>query len=186
MASRNIARIKLEPKERPRRTLDERLSLRFPKLAAVGSRLISRLPPGSRLRQAILRRSMELAAAAYNRRDLDAVVMAYRPGFEYLPAQKWIDAGLVEPRYVGKDGYIAYVRATEEVWGEDNLFQPLEAFDLGDRVVILADERMRARASGILLTEKFAYVLTLERGQPVRLQEYYDHAEALAAVGLSE
>jgi ketosteroid isomerase-like protein len=133
-----------------------------------------------------LRRAIELAAAAYNRRDLDAVVISYGPGFEYLPGQKWVDAGLVEPRYIGKDGYTAYVRATEEVWGEENIFRPFVAFDLGDRVVILADERMRAQASGVPLTEQFAYVTELGDGRIVRLQEYYDHAEALAAAGIAE
>jgi len=185
MAGGDISRIKLEPRERSRRTLEERLYLRFPKLSAATSRLIFRLPPSSRLRQASLRRSIELAAAAYNRRDLDAVVITYGPDFEYLPGQKWVDAGLVEPRYVGKDGYTAYVRATEEVWGEENLFRPFVLFDLGDRLVVLAHERMRAQASGVPLTEEFAYVVEAENGRVARLREYYDHAEALAAVGIS-
>jgi len=52
--------------------------------------------------------------------------------------------------------------------------------------VILANLPMRAQASGVSLTEAFAYVATLKDGRPFRLQEYYDHAEALEAVGLAE
>jgi ketosteroid isomerase-like protein len=36
------------------------------------------------------------------------------------------------------------------------------------------------------LTEAYALVLTLKGGRVVRIQEYFDHAEALEAVGLSE
>jgi hypothetical protein len=45
---------------------------------------------------------------------------------------------------------------------------------------------MRAQASDVSLTEAFAYVATLKDGLVTNLQEYYDHAEALEAVGLSE
>ena len=53
--------------------------------------------------------------------------------------------------------------------------------------MILANLPMRAQArSGVSLTEAFANVATLKDGRPFRLQEYYDHAEALEAVGLAE
>jgi ketosteroid isomerase-like protein len=44
---------------------------------------------------------------------------------------------------------------------------------------------MRAQASGIELTEAFALVSTFEDGRVIRVEEYYDYAEALEAVGLS-
>ena len=62
----------------------------------------------------------------------------------------------------------------------------LELIDLGERIVLLADGSMRAQASGVPLTEAFALVSTLKHGRPVRHEEYYDHAEALKAVGLAE
>ena len=49
-----IVRKPLGVRERSRRTLDERLSLRFPRLAAAFLGRIGKLPPGSRLRQAAL------------------------------------------------------------------------------------------------------------------------------------
>lgn len=45
---------------------------------------------------------------------------------------------------------------------------------------------MRAQASGVPLANAFALVATLKDGRFIRLQEYYDHAEALEAAGLSE
>jgi ketosteroid isomerase-like protein len=52
--------------------------------------------------------------------------------------------------------------------------------------VLLANVPMRAQASGVALTEAFALVATLKDGRMIRQQEYYDHAEALEAVGVSE
>ena len=64
--------------------------------------------------------------------------------------------------------------------------EPVELIDLGDRLVVLADAPMRAQGSGVSLTEAFAVVSTIKDGKVIRYQEYFDHAEALAAVGLAE
>jgi ketosteroid isomerase-like protein len=186
MSSDQIVRKPLRARERSSRTLDQRLSLRFPRLAAAYLRRIGKMPPGSRLRQATLWRGVRLGVEAYNRRDLDAVVIGWHPEFEYHTGREWAQSGLVEPCYRGLEGYRKYVAATEEVWGEENYLRPVELIDLGERIVMLADGRMRAQASGVPLAEAFALVTTLEDGRTVRLQEYYDHAEALEAVGLSE
>jgi ketosteroid isomerase-like protein len=179
-----IVRTPLRVRERSSRTLDQRLSVRFPRLAAALARRIAKLPPGSRLRRAALSRAVRLASEAYNRRDLDAVVIGYHPEVEYHPARSWVEAGFFEPCYRGPAGYREYVAATAEVFGAEVHFKPVELIDLGERMVVLANVPMRAQASGIPLTEKFAYVWTLQDGRVIRLQEYYDHAEALAAVGL--
>jgi ketosteroid isomerase-like protein len=51
---------------------------------------------------------------------------------------------------------------------------------------VVADVPMRAQASGVPLTEAFAIVSTLKDGMVIRHQEYFDHVEALEAVGLRE
>ena len=180
------ARYPVAVRDGARRTLDQRLALRFPRLIARWQQLISRLPPGSRLRQASLVRAVRYAAEAYNRRDLDVVVAGYHPEIEYCPAQSWVDAGFFEPVYRGPDGYRDYVAATAEVFGGEVYFKPFEIVDLADRMVILATVPMRAQASGVPLTESFAYVSTIRDGLVVRMQEYYDHREALMSVGLGE
>jgi len=174
----------LEARERPSRSVDQRLALRFPGVASAGARLLSTLSPESRVRQALLARNVQLAAAAYNRRDLDAVVIGYDPGFQYLPARRWAESGLIDECYRGLEGYRRYVAATAEVFGAEVRFNPMEVIDMGRHAVVLANAPMRAQASGVPLTEDFAYVMTLERGRVTRLEEYYDHDEAIEAARL--
>jgi hypothetical protein len=181
-----IVRKPIRVRERSRRTLDQRLFLRFPRLAAASSRLVAKLPTRSRLRQAALARAVRLASEAYNRRDLDAVVVGWDPEFEYHTDREWAQSGLVEPCYRGLESYRKYIEATSEVWGGQNYLMPEELMDLGDRFVLLANVPMRGQASGVSLTEPFAYVGTLKQGIVIRLQEYFDHDEALEAAGLSE
>jgi ketosteroid isomerase-like protein len=50
---------------------------------------------------------------------------------------------------------------------------------------MLADMPMRAQASGVALSQKYASVGTLRHGKVIRNDDYLDQAEALAAVGLS-
>jgi ketosteroid isomerase-like protein len=186
MAQENlgIVRKPLRVRERSSRTLDQRLSLRFPRLAAANSRRIAKLPPTSRFRQAALWRAVRLALEAYNRRDLDAVVIGWHPEFEYYPARA-VEIGLLEPCYRGLEGYRKYVATTSEVWGGENYLKPVELIDLGERFVVLADVVMRGQASGVPLTEAYAVVSTLRDGSVTSVQEYYDHAEALEAAGLA-
>ena len=182
----NLIRKPLHASERSRRTLDERLSLRFPRLAATSARRLAKLPPGSRIRQAAVWRGAQLASEAYNRRDLEATVIGWHPDFEYYTGRRFVDAGLLEPCYRGLEGYRRYVAATNEVWGGEVYLDPVELIDLGDRLVMLANAPMRAQISGVRLTEAFALVMTVREGRISRIQEYYDHAEALAAAGVRQ
>ena len=181
-----VVRKPLRVRERSRRTLDQRFLLSFPRLATAYARLFFKLPPGSRLRQAAVWRGARLALEAYNRRDMDAVGIGYHPEFEYHPARNWVEAGLLEPYYRGLEGHRRYVASTAEVFGSEVYVKPVELIDLGEKFVVLANAPMRAQASGIELTEEFALVFALKDGQVFRVQEYYDHDEALEAAGLSE
>jgi ketosteroid isomerase-like protein len=171
---------------RSARTLDQRLAIRFPWVSAVCFRLLATLPPGSRLRQAIVWRSVGLAVDAYNRRDLDAVVIAYRPDLEYHPYREFVEAALTEPCYHGPSGYRTFIEDTYEVWGADVRLEPTELIDLGDRFLLIADMPMRAQASGVALAETYAGVSTLKDGRVIRQDDFLDPAEALAFVGLAE
>jgi ketosteroid isomerase-like protein len=181
-----VVRKPLHVRERSRRTLDQRLGLRFPRLAAATGRLLAKRPPSSRLRQALLWRGMRLALEAYNRRDMDALGINYHPDFEYHPARNFVEAGLLEPSYRGLEGHREYVAGTAEVFGAEVYVEPVELIDAGEHIVVLANAPMRAQASGIELTEAFALVTTLKDGMPIRIEEYYDYEEALRAAGVSE
>jgi ketosteroid isomerase-like protein len=185
MSSTEVVRKPLHAGARSSRTLDQRLALRFPRLTAATTRVIGRLPPTSRLRQAALWRAMRLAMEAYNRGDLHAVAIGYHPDLEYYPYREFVEGALTEPCYRGPSGYRAYITATYEVWGAGVQLHPTELIDLGDRLVLLADMPMRAQASGISLSERYAGVMTLKDGRVIHQQDYLNQAEALEAVGLS-
>jgi ketosteroid isomerase-like protein len=184
MSGQDFVRKPLGVRERSRRTLDQRLLLRFPSLSAALFRAVAKLPPRSRLRQALVWRAVRLAVEAYNRRDLDAVAIGFHPDIEYLPYREFVEAGLAEPGYRGRSGYRDYIAATVEVWGSDVRLYPTELIDLGDRFVLLAAMPMRAQASGLELAETYACVSTLQDGMVIRQRDFLRQADALEAVGL--
>jgi ketosteroid isomerase-like protein len=179
-------RTPLKKRHRSRRTLDQRLVLRFPRLGNASFRLITRLPPTSRVRRAALARAAELALEAFNRRDLAGVLLNTHPDFEYHAERTWVEAGLVEPSYRGLEGYRRYITTVDEVWAGENTLTPVEVIDLGAQFVMIADAEMRAQASGVPLSQEYAAVVTLQDGMVFRLQEYFDHGAALTAVGLPD
>ncbi len=182
--SHEAVRIPLRIRDGKTRALDHRLGIRFPRLAAASFRLTSALPLGSRLRRALLTRAVRLGVEAYNRRDLDAVTIGYQADLEYYPYREFVESALAEPCYHGPAGYREYIEATYEVWGTGVRLEPTELIDLGDRFVLLADMPMRAEASGVELSQKYAGVSTIKHGRVIRQDDYLDHAEALEAVGL--
>jgi ketosteroid isomerase-like protein len=143
------------------------------------------LPPGSKLRKAVVARTAQLVLAAYNRRDVEAIAALCDPEFEYRPGRQWVEAGLTEASYRGLEGYRRYVASVDQVWAGENRLTPREVFDLGDHVLVLADGDMRAQASGVPLSQEFALLCTLRAGRTISAQEYYDHAEALRSVGIA-
>lgn len=188
MPSDQIVRKPLRVRQRSGRTLDQRLSLRFPGLVRATGGLLGRLPPRSRLRQAFLWRGVQVGLEAFNRRDFAAALAAgnYAPDFEYHPPREFVAAGFAEPSYRGPAGYLKFMSTWSEVFGTDLRMDPVELIDLGDRVVMLADVPARAQASGIPVLVTFAAVWVVEKGTVIRLEGYGDHAEALEAVGLRE
>jgi ketosteroid isomerase-like protein len=178
-----VVRKPLQANQRSSRTLDLWLLLRFPRMAVAYLRLIGKLPPRSRLRQAALWRGIRLGVEAFNRRDLDAVAIAYHPELEYYPYREFVEATLADQCYHGPSGYRTYISAQNEVWGDDVRLEPTELIDLGDRLVLLADMPMRAQASGVALDQSYAAICTLKEGRVIRQQDYLDQTEALEPVG---
>jgi ketosteroid isomerase-like protein len=181
-----VVRKPLRVREQSSRTLDQRLVLRFPRLADAYARWIGRLPPTSRVRQAVMWRSTRLGMEAFNRRDVDAAVGPGTPDFEYIPPREWVDAGFFEPRYRGPVGFGEYMSTWFDVVGADLRLEPVELIDLGERIVLLAEFAARGQASGAPFTGTIATVAVLKGGRAIRVQAYSHHAEALEAVGLRE
>jgi ketosteroid isomerase-like protein len=186
MSPGHVVRKPVRLREGKGRALEQRLIARVPWLAAVALRLVARLPPSSRLRQALLWRGMRLAAEAFNRRDLDALAPTRDPDFEFRPPREAVESGLFEPCYRGTAGYGRYVSELSDVWGADIRIESLELIDMGDRLVMLYDAPVRARASGVPLVGRLASVVTLAKGRVIHQQDYLDHDKALEAVGLRD
>ena len=81
------------------------------------------------------------------------------------------------------------VRASLARWKaewDDYEMLPEEFVDRGDRVVVTVRLGGRGRGSGVEIDARFYDVYTLRDGKIVRMDQFTDRSEALAAVGLSE
>jgi ketosteroid isomerase-like protein len=167
-----------------RRTLDERLFVRFPVLYRLIAGGVARLPPEHRLRRSMLARNGSRAMAAVNRRDFEVLFLALDPEIEYLPAGDQRPPGM-DPVSHGHDGY-------ENVWRqmidsfEDFGAEPEELFDLGD--VLLATVRYTGHGSGsgVPIDVSLAQLFRLRKGMIVWQQDFSDRSLAFEAAGLSE
>ena len=107
------------------------------------------------------------------------------PDLELLPPRRMIESGIVESSYHGHDGYRSFFSVWLGVWGA---YQgvPEELLDLGDHLLTLGYLEALGESSGVGVTQEYASLMTVKDGQVIRQQEYFDRAEALEAVGLSE
>ena len=88
--------------------------------------------------------------------------------------------------YRGLEGYRRYAEVADGVAGGKLYLRRVELIDLGERLLILADAPTDAYAGDIPPSDPFATLAELKDGRVIRSQEYFDHAEALEAAGLSE
>jgi hypothetical protein len=133
-----VVRKPLRLRERSSRSFDQRLALRFPRLTDRYIRFIGGLPPMSRIRQVAVWRAVRDAVEAWNRRDLDAFLIAYHLDCEHYPPRELVEAGLWEHCYRGRDGYAKLMASWSDA-GTDARVQPVELIDLGARVVMLSE-----------------------------------------------
>jgi ketosteroid isomerase-like protein len=93
---------------------------------------------------------------------------------------------LAEPHY-GHEGVVRYLAKLAEVF-DDYRMVPERFIDAGDgRVLVFSREGGRGKSSGAEVeTHLTAHLWTLNDGKAVRMQSYWERADALEAVGLSE
>jgi ketosteroid isomerase-like protein len=93
---------------------------------------------------------------------------------------------LAEPR-VGHDGVRSYFETLFEAI-EDYRMEPEEFIDAGgDRVLVFSREGGRGRESGAeVVTHPTAHLWTIRDGKAIRMESYWERADALEAAGLSE
>jgi ketosteroid isomerase-like protein len=183
-----VVRQKLSPRRRSNRTVQERLALRYPWFLALWAWVLVRLAPRSRLRRALLGRTVQTGLAAFDRGDIEVVLLAFEPDVELLNPIAHGEKGTLgmEPSYRGHDGYRMFYADWCSVWGALRI-TPRELIDLGDQFLVIAQMSGRGVGSGISLSQNVAVLTTLNgAGKVIREQRYFDHGEALKAVGLQE
>ena len=169
----------------PRRSLEEHLALHFPRALSLLVRAVWSLPPRSRLRQALIRRSVKLGFEALNRGDFKSAFSAYDPQVEMVPAPQLKGLGL-DNVYRGLEGRARFQQRWHAEWGD---FQhvPEEVIDLGENGVFVSGRlRGKGRSSGAAFDSEWAVLFRISAGQIIREHSWLDHDEALEAAGLSE
>jgi hypothetical protein len=167
-----------------RRSLDERLFVRFPSLLRLLTGAFLRLPLRSRLRRLVVAYRIGRAYAAANRRDFDLVLMGWDPASEYHPSGDLLPPDL-EPVFYGHDGYRQLWRYWLDAF-EDIRWDPDEVLDFGDKLLVTTQQRGHGSGSGVGVSEPVFQLFTLRRGLVLRQEDFSDRSKALEAAGLSE
>jgi ketosteroid isomerase-like protein len=111
-------------------------------------------------------------------------------GEEHMdPDIEWDSSGSPIPDirgvYRGVEGVREFWRQWLAAW--ETVEFEYELVDAGDQVVVLVDQRMRGRSTGIeVALGKYAHVYTLRNGLIIHWQSYASQSKALEAVGISE
>jgi ketosteroid isomerase-like protein len=183
MADPTPVRQKIRFRDRPHRSLDERITARFPAIARYTAARVGAMPPSSRIRQKFLARGVSRGFAAIKRGDLEFVLAAfYDPDVEWHGTVGGLDEGSL------RRGHQEMMRGFDDyftVWERLDL-RPEEIIDTGDQLIVFVHEVARGKESGIVVETDTATISTLREGVTVRVRSFMDRSQALEAAGLSE
>lgn len=178
MPEGNVVRTPLSvPAEgRQTRSLDERLLVRLPALLPIITAAVMRLSPRSRARRALLALGVRRAWAASNRGDLELLLRGYHPEVEI----RWPEEGALHfpdlsGTYHGHQGFRQVWRALHEPWEVDT--QLHELIDAGNHLVVIGEQSLRGKGSGVRASAPLIQVVTFRSGRIVR-EEWFDSREA--------
>jgi ketosteroid isomerase-like protein len=118
----------------------------------------------------------------WNRGDLDAFIDLYDADAEVIPDPVWVETG----PFKGQAAIRGFFVGLKESWEGQGVAVLRELFTAEDKVVSHMDWQVRGRTSGIETHLEVTNVNTIEGGKIVRQRHYFDHGEALKAVGLRE
>jgi ketosteroid isomerase-like protein len=116
---------------------------------------------------------------------------AYRRG-DWAALGALLDADIfirTDPRWpeqciYGRDAALALYRGLWESGGSDVRIE--EIVDLGDRVLVRVGVNMRGHESGVEVGQPVSELATLREGRIIFIEYFFDHKQALKAVGLEE
>jgi ketosteroid isomerase-like protein len=106
------------------------------------------------------------------------------PEIEWTGPREFPDLGETHHGYEGIASYVAKI--AEAI--DEYRMAPERFIDVGDdRVLVFSREGGRGKGSGAeVQTHLTAHLWTLKNGRAVRMQSYWERADALEAVGLTE
>jgi hypothetical protein len=177
-ATEGEARVVFTPARR--RTWEDRLAVRFPRLYGGGAALVwslfDRLPVGNRTRRRILARIAGRSYGAFVRRDLDAIQAMYHPEcvFDYTHFDGWPD----QPIYPGKDGLRKVLESFDPI-GIDSI-EPIELQDLGNQILLGLRIRGEGVQSSIPISGTVWQLAQVKDGLVFRVNNYRDREQAAA------
>ena len=117
---------------------------------------------------------------AWNAGDMDAFRELCDPEIIMRPPERWPEPG----PFVGRAAVMREWHQTRETWDADTV-EPISDFiDAGDRVVVR--QVWRGVGQGPESNIETTKVLTVRKGRIVYQEFFWDHAEALETLGLSE
>lgn len=178
-----VTRVVFDGQVPTRRTVTDRLTVRFPRMArrllAIGIRLSS---PRSAVRRDGLRRVLRSGWAAAPRKDWELMFVRYSPEVVWEIPEEFHTLGFAES-YHGHEGLVEGLETFSEAF-EFWEIRPARALDLGDRVLALGGFRGKARASGVEWQQQFSQLVTLEKGLVIRDRFFYSWEQGLRAAGL--
>jgi hypothetical protein len=179
-----LVRWEIDPLERRRRGVDDRIAVALPGLSRRLRARTARLPAGSRLRRAALTRAVRTGYAATNRDDYEVVRGAQHPEVELIPPERG-EAGLgFDPVYRGPDGVERFIRQWKS--GFDGFrYEPREIADAGGGRFALRLGMIWTLPGGTEVGDEYGVVIALEDGLVRRQDSFRDWSAALAALTAS-
>ena len=120
------------------------------------------------------------AYAAWNAGDNHALRELCDPNIIWRPPEGWPEPG----PFVGREAVMRWWEQVRETWDADTV-EPISDFvDAGDRVAVR--QVWRGAGHGPHMNMEMTAVFTARKGRIFCQEFFWDHAEALEAVGLSE
>jgi ketosteroid isomerase-like protein len=170
------------------RTIEERVGVRWPSMARRTMRWVLRLPPGSRVRRAMLQRTARIIFLSWNRGDFALVPSIDDPEVETrLTVGSSVVMG-VDPVYYGPEGHCRVMEDWNEAWREWDA-EIDEVIEEGrDQVLIVARLYGEGSASGITLDDWGAVRYTFREGRILRIDGAIDaeRDRVVKALGATE
>jgi ketosteroid isomerase-like protein len=117
--------------------------------------------------------------AAWNAGDMTAIRELYDPDVVVRTADGWPEPG----PYVGRETVLRWFAQLQETWDAQSV-ELVSLVDAGDRIVVR--QVWHGSGHGPESTIEFSTVTTLRNGKTILVEYFWDHTEALEAVGLSE